>query len=354
MPILAAPMTGSTYNFGAPMSEAEFIEAIVDGCLRAGTVGLTGDGADPACSTAACPPCPATAGAAGHRQAPDQAAVLDRLARAEAAGAAFTGMDIDGAGLVTMALKGQPVGPKTRDELAAIITATRLPFLVKGVMTVEDAEAAIDAGAAGIVVSNHGGRILDHTPGAAEVLPEIAALARGRTAILADGGVRTGGDALKLLALGADAVLVGRPLIVGAVGGGGRGRGAAFEPDARRTRGGHDPDRHGRRGGRGPGHRAPVGSLRRPGGKPFEKGFPPGHPLRKLRRASRPNSLPQPRGVIPIEPCFPPRPGSGALRQSRGAAETGGPGGMIPPGRGPGRQPRPARPGPGHRFSMRL
>jgi isopentenyl diphosphate isomerase/L-lactate dehydrogenase-like FMN-dependent dehydrogenase len=71
--------------------------------------------------------------------------VLDRLARAEAAGAAFTGMDIDGAGLVTMALKGQPVGPKTGDELAAIIRATRLPFLVKGVMTVEDAETAIRA-----------------------------------------------------------------------------------------------------------------------------------------------------------------------------------------------------------------
>lgn len=224
MPILAAPMTGSTYNFGAPMSEAEFIEAIVDGCLRAGTVGLTGDGADPTMFDSGLSALSRHGGRGGAIVKPrDHAAVLDRLARAEAAGAAFTGMDVDGAGLVTMALKGQPVGPKTRDELAAIIKATRLPFLVKGVMTVEDAEAAIDAGAAGIVVSNHGGRILDHTPGAAEVLPEIAALARGRTAILADGGVRTGGDALKLLALGADAVLLGRPLIVGAVGGGAEG-----------------------------------------------------------------------------------------------------------------------------------
>lgn len=224
MPILAAPMTGSTYNFGAPMTESDFIEAVVDGCLRAGTVGLTGDGADPAMFDSGLAALSRHGGRGGAIIKPRaQDEVLARLARAEAAGAALAGMDIDGAGLVTMALRGQPVGPKTRDELAAVIAATKLPFIVKGVMTVEDALAAAEAGAAGIVVSNHGGRILDHTPGAAEVLPEIAAAVRGRTAILADGGVRTGGDALKLLALGADAVLVGRPLIVGAVGGGAEG-----------------------------------------------------------------------------------------------------------------------------------
>ena len=90
-------------------------------------------------------------------------------------------------------------------------------------MTPDEAEIAVAAGAAGIVVSNHGGRILDHTPGAAEVLPAIARAVRGRAVVLADGGVRTGVDVLKYLALGADAVLIGRPLVVGAFGGGAEG-----------------------------------------------------------------------------------------------------------------------------------
>ena len=71
-----------------------------------------------------------------------------------------------------------------------------------------------------IVVSNHGGRILDHCPGTADVLPRIAAALRGRVPIIVDGGVRSGVDVLKMLALGADAVFIGRPVCVAAIGGG--------------------------------------------------------------------------------------------------------------------------------------
>lgn len=78
---------------------------------------------------------------------------------------------------------------------------------------------AVDTGARAIVVSNHGGRALDHTPGAADVLPAIAEAVKDQVVILADGGVRTGGDILKMLALGADCVLVGRPFSIAAVGG---------------------------------------------------------------------------------------------------------------------------------------
>ena len=70
------------------------------------------------------------------------------------------------------------------------------------------------------MVSNHGGRILDHCPGTAEVLPRIADAVRGRMTVLVDGAVRTGVDVLKMLALGADAVLIGRPVSVAAIGGG--------------------------------------------------------------------------------------------------------------------------------------
>jgi isopentenyl diphosphate isomerase/L-lactate dehydrogenase-like FMN-dependent dehydrogenase len=95
--------------------------------------------------------------------------------------------------------------------------------MIKGIMTVDEAQMAIDAGAAAIVVSNHGGRVLDHTPGTAAVLPKIASKVKGKIIILADGGIRNGYDVLKMLALGADAVMIGRPIIRGAVGGGKEG-----------------------------------------------------------------------------------------------------------------------------------
>jgi isopentenyl diphosphate isomerase/L-lactate dehydrogenase-like FMN-dependent dehydrogenase len=77
----------------------------------------------------------------------------------------------------------------------------------------------VDAGASAIVVSNHGGRVLDFTPGSADVLEGISSAVKGKISILADGGVRSGADVLKLLALGADAVMIGRPFCVAAVGG---------------------------------------------------------------------------------------------------------------------------------------
>lgn len=224
MPILAAPMTGVLYNMGGKLSEAAFIRTIIDGAAAAGTLGMCGDGADPAMYGSGVE---AIAARDGHGLAiikpREQAAVKAMLAKAEAAGAVAAGVDVDGAGLLVMALKGQPVSPKTARELAELVAATKLPFLVKGIMTADEAEIAFAAGAAGIVVSNHGGRVLDHAPGAAEVLPEIARAVKGRGLILADGGVRSGADVLKYLALGADAVLVGRPLVVGAFGGGAEG-----------------------------------------------------------------------------------------------------------------------------------
>jgi len=224
MPILAAPMTGVLYNMGGKLSEAAFIRMIVEGAQHAGTIGMSGDGADPALYESGLDAIKASKGHGIPVIKPrGQEAIKALLAKTEAAGAVAVGMDVDGAGLAVMALKGQPVSPKTPEELRELIGATKLPFLVKGIMTPDEAELAFDAGAAAIVVSNHGGRVLDHTPGAAEVLPGIARAVKGRGVILADGGVRSGVDVLKYLALGADAVLIGRPLIVGAFGGGAEG-----------------------------------------------------------------------------------------------------------------------------------
>jgi isopentenyl diphosphate isomerase/L-lactate dehydrogenase-like FMN-dependent dehydrogenase len=224
MPILAAPMTGTPYNMGGKITEEEFITEIVEGSLQAGTISMTGDGADPVMYESGL-----QAGLAHpHKtiaiikpRAQDE--IIKCIRRAEAAKVLAVGMDIDGAGLVTMALKGQPVGPKTVAEVKEIVAATKLPFILKGIMTPDEAQLAVKVKAAGIVVSNHGGRILDFTPGAAEVLPGIVKQVRGKIKIFVDGGVRSGADVLKLLALGADVVLVGRPLIVGAFGGGREG-----------------------------------------------------------------------------------------------------------------------------------
>ncbi len=223
-PVLAAPLTGTPYNMGGALSEREFIGAIISGSRAAGSLGFSGDGADPAMYDSGVAAVAAENGWGVPIVKPrEQEAVLDRLRQAEAAGAVAAGMDIDGAGLVIMTMRGQPVGPKTPAELRRIISATRLPFIVKGVMTPDEARLAVDAGAKAIVVSNHGGRILDHTPGAADVLPDIVDRVKGQVTILADGGVRSGVDVLKLLALGADAVLVGRPVVIGAFGGGADG-----------------------------------------------------------------------------------------------------------------------------------
>jgi isopentenyl diphosphate isomerase/L-lactate dehydrogenase-like FMN-dependent dehydrogenase len=105
-------------------------------------------------------------------------------------------------------------------DLEDLASECSVPVLVKGVMTGEDAALAVEHGAAGVVASNHGGRQLDRCPATAEALPEVVDAVEGRGAVLVDGGIRRGVDVAIALALGADAVLVGRPALWGlAVGG---------------------------------------------------------------------------------------------------------------------------------------
>lgn len=103
----------------------------------------------------------------------------------------------------------------TWDSLDWIRTITSLPILVKGILTAEDAQIALDRGASGIIVSNHGGRQLDTALAGIEALPEVVEAVDGRCEVFVDGGIRRGTDVLKALALGARAVLVGRPILWG-------------------------------------------------------------------------------------------------------------------------------------------
>ena len=149
----------------------------------------------------------------------EDAELYDKLDKARGTGASIIGMDIDAAGLITLRKMGRPVSPKPLEKLREIIDRAGTRFIIKGVMTTKDAKLAKLAGAHAIVVSNHGGRVLDHTPGTADVLPKIVRELKGELEILVDGGIRTGADVLKMLALGADAVMIGRPFSIAAMGG---------------------------------------------------------------------------------------------------------------------------------------
>ena len=132
-------------------------------------------------------------------------------------------MDIDAAGLPFLKNHQPPAGSKTVSELKEIIQYAHRPFILKGIMTVRGAEKAMEAGASAIVVSNHGGRVLDQCPATAEVLPAIAEAVGNRMEILVDGGIRTGMDVFKALALGAHGVLIGRPYVTMVYGAGAEG-----------------------------------------------------------------------------------------------------------------------------------
>ena len=111
----------------------------------------------------------------------------------------------------------------TWDSVRDLRNATKLPIVIKGILTHEDAERCVENGAAAIIVSNHGGRQLDHVGSTIEALPEVVAAVRGRVPVLIDGGFRRGTDILKALALGATAVCIARPYLYGLASFGQRG-----------------------------------------------------------------------------------------------------------------------------------
>ncbi|XP_020586327.1 peroxisomal (S)-2-hydroxy-acid oxidase GLO4-like [Phalaenopsis equestris] len=100
-------------------------------------------------------------------------------------------------------------------DIAWLKSITKLPILIKGILTAEDARKAVEFGVSGIVVSNHGGRQLDYVPATISVLEEVVQAVSGAVPVLVDGGVRHGTDIFKAIALGAKAVMVGRPIVYG-------------------------------------------------------------------------------------------------------------------------------------------
>ncbi|MCD4718969.1 MAG: alpha-hydroxy-acid oxidizing protein [Desulfobacula sp.] len=220
-PVLASSTAGAQ-KYNDALDETMFCTSVLRGSKEAGTIGLRGDTwfytPEDNPSLNAMKACDGYGIPIFKPRAQD---VLKKLIeKAENYGCKAVGIDLDGCGSTIMALHGQPVFKKSVKDIEELVKFTSLPFIAKGIMIPDEAQKCADAGVSVIAVSNHGGRVLDSTPGVATLLPLIRKKLGNSVTITADGGVRTGYDVLKMLALGADAVLLGRDIIRAAVGAG--------------------------------------------------------------------------------------------------------------------------------------
>ena len=229
-PIFAAPVGAMKLHYGDKYDDLTYNDILVSSCAQAGIAAFTGDGTNPAVMEGALHAITAAGGLGVPTVKPwNMETVFAKLDAVRRADPMAVAMDIDAAGLPFLQHLDPPAGSKTAEQLQEIAQAAGVPFILKGIMTVRGAEKAIEAGAAGIVVSNHGGRVLDDCPATEEVLADIVAAVDGRAKILVDGGIRSGNDVFKALALGADGVLVARPFVTAVYGGGADGVAAYVE-----------------------------------------------------------------------------------------------------------------------------
>ena len=223
-PFFAGPVGAVNLHYSDTYTDMTYNDVLVRACAENGIAAFTGDGTNPTVMEMAT----RAIGAAGGCGVPtikpwNIDTIREKMAQAKASGCFAVAMDVDAAGLPFLKNMTPPAGSKSVEELAEIVQLAERPFIVKGVMTVKGALKAKQAGAAAIVVSNHGGRVLDQCPSTAEVLPAIADAVGGQMTILVDGGIRTGSDVFKALALGADAVLIARPFVTAVYGAGADG-----------------------------------------------------------------------------------------------------------------------------------
>ena len=219
-PIFAGPVGAVKMHYSDRYDDASYNNTLVSACAEAGIAAFTGDGTDPMVMEHACSAIKNSSGAGIPTVKPwNMETIKEKLALVRSSKAFACAMDIDGAGLPFLKNMDPPAGNKSADELHAIAEEAGVPFIVKGIMTVKGAIKAVEAGASGIIVSNHGGRVLDQCPATAEVLAEIADAVRGKITIFVDGGIRSGTDVFKALAMGADAVVIARPYVTAVYGG---------------------------------------------------------------------------------------------------------------------------------------
>lgn len=223
-PFFAGPVGAVNMHYGDSLNDVSYNDILVSSCAEFGIAAFTGDGMDSNVMVDATEAIKKAGGLGIPTVKPwNVEMVREKMALVKDADAFAAAMDIDAAGLPFLKNFNPPAGSKSVEELREIVKAAGVPFIVKGIMTVKGALKAKEAGAAAIVVSNHGGRVLDQCPATAEVLEEIAKAVDGSMKIFVDGGIRSGTDVFKALALGADAVIIARPFVTAVYGGGREG-----------------------------------------------------------------------------------------------------------------------------------
>lgn len=223
-PFFAVPVGAMTLHYGEKYDDLAYNNLLVDACAKGGIAAFTGDGTNAKVMEGATAAIKAAGGLGIPTVKPwNLETIREKMELVKASGSFAVAMDIDGAGLPFLKNLTPPAGSKTEDELREVAEMAGVPFIIKGIMTRRGALKAKDAGAAAIVVSNHGGRVLDQCPATAEVLEDIVEAVGGRMKILVDGGLRSGVDVFKALAMGADGVLLGRPFVTAVYGGAAEG-----------------------------------------------------------------------------------------------------------------------------------
>ena len=224
LPVMIGPVGDVRRHYGEKYDTVSYNRCVLEAAAGEGTLAWTGDGLDASIMAEACSLIAELGGAGVPTVKPwDEKTLASKLDQALATHPAAVAMDIDAAGLPFLRGQEPPAGAKSAAQVAEVAARCHeagAPFVLKGVMTPAAAERAADAGVDAIVVSNHGGRVLDGVPATADVLGGIADAVGERVEVLVDGGVRGGLDVFRALALGAKACLVCRPFVVAAFGGG--------------------------------------------------------------------------------------------------------------------------------------
>jgi len=229
IPIMTSSLSGVKASMGDAISEFEFATSVLQGAKDSGTIGWIGNTCDEGQEKTGVNAVKKVGLGIPIFKPQSNEKLLELIKMAEQANAVAAGVDLDGVGSTNWERRNKPVFRKSVNDLSELVDSTSLPFIAKGIMCVEDALNALDAGVKGIDVSNHGGRALDSTRGVAEILPDIVKALKGKITVTAGGGIRTGFDVLKILALGADSALIGRDIVRAALGGGTEGVKLQFE-----------------------------------------------------------------------------------------------------------------------------
>ncbi len=221
-PIMAAPISNVKVNYGSLVDEQTYLDGLIDGTQEAGILSFLGDAPVQAMFNLSLEALKKLKGQAIMTIKPWEMDVfMARLDLVLATNPMAIAMDIDAGGLTSLRSSHPKVTFMSVEQLQTIKEKLgSIPLILKGIMTPNDAQLALAAKADAIIVSNHGGRVMDQGESSIEVLSEIATIVDHRCLIFIDGGIRTGSDVFKALALGADAVLIGRPFSHASIGSG--------------------------------------------------------------------------------------------------------------------------------------